>query len=93
MKWLAILRILKINSKVGMGKECGFTSICGIPKPVDWRKMELPRREAQAKLYPSFKALAIKPLSVSEDSQTTGLLKSCFRSKRGSVTIEHQLKT
>ena len=40
--------------KVEIGKECGFTSIFDMPKPFVWRKSELAREKARAKILPHF---------------------------------------
>ena len=78
----------KLQIKVGIGKEYGFTSIFDMPKSFARRKTELAHKKVRAKnftpfLSPSHKALrdSIAPQMVANNSQTTILLNSFFCSK------------
>ena len=44
----------KWQIKLGIGKECGFTSIFDISKPFARRKTELTRKKARANTLPHF---------------------------------------
>ena len=44
----------ELQVEIGIGKECGFTSIFGIPKSFVRRKTELARKKVRVKTLPHF---------------------------------------